>query len=179
MLDLHPLHLGPNLVELLEGHLHLGLLVGAIDDFANLVCEFVQLQSKQVVEAEVLVDGELLAGHLHERRPMSVAHVRRAQIGNQRHGGEEVLDGFVQALVAIGVADLLWQRLGILLECLGLIFHLLGVDVVPEVCAPLYELHLHERREVPHILRVAKILVALSYTRSQFLDSLRELKHVG
>ena len=100
-------------------------------------------------------------------------------ISNQRHGGEEVLDGFVQALVAIGVADLLWQRLGILLECLGLIFHLLGVDVVPAVCAPLYELHLHERREVPHILRGAKSLVALSYTRCQLFDSLRELKHVG
>ena len=108
---------------------------------------------------------------------MSVAHVRRAQIGNQRHGGEEVLDGFVQALVAIGVADLLWQRLGILLECLGLIFHLLGVDVVPEVYAPLVNCT-STREEKSHTSFALRRSSWHSHTR-RLRDSLRELKHVG
>ena len=178
VLHLHPLHLGPGHLQLRQGNLHLRLLLRAVDDLAHLVLELVQLEREQRVERELVVNDEGLARDFHERAPVPVAHVRRPQVRNQRHGREEVLDRVVQPDERVRRAQLLGQALDVLLERLRRVLHGGGVDVAPQRLAPLRELLLHQRGVVPDVLDHAQVLAALRHALGALLDHVRELEHV-
>eukprot|EP00976_Prorocentrum_cordatum_P071103 1180181-Prorocentrum_minimum.AAC.12 len=173
-----PLHLGPDVLELGERHLHLRLLLRAVDDLAHLVLKLEQLQREQVVQLELVVNDKVHAGGLHEHVPVPLAHVRGAQVRHQRDGGQKVLHARVCAEVAVRLADLLGQALHLLDVLLGVVLHHVRLDVRPERLAPVAELHLHQHARVPHVLAQDELLARLLNQLVHRLHHLRELEHV-
>ena len=64
----------PGLLKLGESLLHLGLLFGLVSDLFNIFFVVLQVQVVNVLELELVIDGELLANFGADSVPMAVTH---------------------------------------------------------------------------------------------------------
>jgi hypothetical protein len=169
------LDIDPESLNGVEGLLHLGLLVGLIGDFLNIVGDLAQFKGIYVAESEVSVDDEVRLDLLADHVPVAFAHRGVSKLTAKGKELEPLLDLLEDA--DVGVALLVdFHGLENSLELLYLFLHVVGLSLLPRVVHVTLEDELAGVDVVPKNLHDAHLVLALQNLGLGSLDCLGVLE---
>lgn len=151
----------PESFNVVEGLLHLSLLVGLISDLLNVFGDLTELEVVDVLELEVVIDLEVGLGLLTDHVPMAFTHRGVSKLTAEGQELEPLLDLFEDANVSVALLVNL-HALESSLELLDLFLHVVGLGLLPGVVHVSLEDGLAVGDVVPKTLEEADLVLDLA-----------------